>query len=511
MAVESTFGSLLSSHYSEQTKLKFSALAVVRYPEGWKKQMQTIVTDEVKAIHERIAEKIGASQYQVWFEGATRLALNDEGLQVTAANPFVSNWIEGHFYQALSESALEVCGRKIPLRFQIDAGCVKPQDKPDQAAKPIGTSGSKTAQQRIPAAHGRRGAQADRALPLKLTLDTLVVGSKNQLAYNAAQAVISQDQSPFNPLFVHGGYGVGKTHLLQGICNEVFRRKLGCRWMYLSAEDFANQYVIALKTHKLDVFRNRFRNLDILAIDDIHFLANKNAMQEEFLHTFNSIDLAGKQIVLASDAHPKEIGQLCEKLVTRFVSGMVVRIDPPDLEMRIKICTRRAEQLNLTLAPKVIEFVAESITSGVRELEGALVKLSAYAALSRVPLTLAMAQQILNEHITQTDPVVHTSDITAAAAAYFGVSVADIHSDKKDRTVSLARAFVMYLTRRFTRMSYPEIGRVLGNKNHATVILACRKVEQYLKTNRELKWRSRTGYRLVHAKEVLDALTQKMS
>jgi len=469
--------------------------------------MQTMFTDEVKAIHERIAEKIGACQYQVWFEGATQIALNDDGLQVTAANPFVSNWIEGHFHQALSESALEVCGRKMPLRFRIDAGCAKPQVKPLPSAKPTGIERLKTSQRRVPAAKGRDG----RALPLKLTLDTLVVGSKNQLAFNAAQAVISQDQSPFNPLFVHGGYGVGKTHLLQGICNEIFQRKLGCRWMYLSAEDFTNQYVIALKTHKLDVFRNRFRNLDILAIDDIHFLANKNAMQEEFLHTFNSIDLAGKQIILASDAHPKEIGQLCEKLVNRFVSGMVVRIDPPDFEMRVKICARRAEQLKLTLSPKVLEFVADSVTSGVRELEGSLVKLSAYAALSRAPMTLATAQQILNEHITRTDPVVHTSDIAAAAADYFGVTVADIHSNKKDRTVSLARAFVMYLTRRFTRMSYPEIGRVLGNKNHATVILACRKVEQYLTANRELKWRCRSGCRLVCAKDVLDALTQTIA
>ena len=401
---------------------------------------------------------------------------------------------------------MEVCGRKLPLHFQIDAGCVKPQAKP-AAPTPSRIERIKTSHRRIPSTKGRDG----RALPLKLTFETFVVGSKNQLAYNAAQAVISLEKSPFNPLFVHGGYGVGKTHLLQGICNEIFQNTPGCRWMYLSAEEFANQYVMALKTHKLDVFRNRFRNLDILAIDDIHFLANKNAMQEEFLHTFNSIDLAGKQIVLASDAHPKEIGQLCDKLVNRFVSGMVVRIDPPDYEMRVKICVRRADQLRLTLSKDVLDFVAETVISGIRELEGALVKLSAYAALSHTPMTLALAQQVLAEHITRTDPVVHTSDIAAVAADYFGLSVADIHSDKKDRTVSLARAFTMYLTRRFTRLSYPEIGRALGGKNHATVILACRKVEEYLKTNRELKWRCRTGCRLVRAKEVFDAMTQKIS
>lgn len=469
--------------------------------------MQTVFTDEVKAIHERIAEKIGPCQYQVWFEGATQLTLHDDGLQVTAANPFVSNWIEGHFHRALSDSAFEVCGRKMPLRFQIDAGCAKPAPKPAAASVVSDAERAKTSQRRMPSVKGHNG----RALPLKLTFDTFVVGSKNQLAFNAAQAVISQEQSPFNPLFVHGGYGVGKTHLLQGICNEIFQQTPGCRWIYLSAEDFANQYVMALKTHKLDVFRNRFRNLDILAIDDIHFLANKTAMQEEFLHTFNSIDLAGKQIVLASDAHPKEIGQLCDKLVNRFVSGMVVRIDPPDIEMRIKICVRRSEQLRLTLSKEVLHYVAESVNSGIRELEGALVKLSAYAALSKSPMTLALARQVLAEHITRTDPVVHTSDIVSITAEYFGISVADVHSDKKDRTVSLARAFAMYLARRFTKMSYPEIGRALGDKNHATVILACRKIDDHLKTNRELKWRCRTGCRLVRAKDVLDALTQKIS
>lgn len=469
--------------------------------------MQTVFTDEVKEIHKRIAEKIGSSQYQMWFEGATQIALHEEGLHVTAANPFVSNWIEGHFHQALSESTLEVCGRKLPLRFQIDAECVKPQPKQVTAPSVSRVERIKTSQRRMPVVKGRNG----HALPLKLTFDTFVVGSKNQLAYNAAQAVVSQEQSPFNPLFVHGGYGVGKTHLLQGICNEIFQQTPGCRWMYLSAEDFANQYVMALKTHKLDAFRNRLRNLDILAIDDIHFLANKNAMQEEFLHTFNSIDLAGKQVVLASDAHPKEIGQLCDKLVNRFVSGMVVRIDPPDLEMRIAICRRRAEQLRLAIPKEVLDYVAESITSGIRELEGALVKLSAYAALSKTPLTLALTQQVLTEHISRSDPVVHTSDIAGIAAEYFGLSVSELHSDKKDRTVSLSRAFAMYLTRRYTRLSYPEIGRAFGGKHHATVILACRKVEEHLKVNRELKWHGRTGCRLVRAKNVLDALTQKLS
>jgi chromosomal replication initiator protein len=280
--------------------------------------------------------------------------------------------------------------------------------------------------------------------------------------------------------------------------------------MYLSAEEFANQYVVALKTRKLDAFRNKLRNMDVLAIDDIHFLSNKNAMQEEFLHTFNTIDLAGKQVLLASDAHPKEIAQLCEKLVNRFVSGMVVRMDAPDFETRRRICAQRAEGMKLTLSQEVIEYIAGTISANVRELEGALVKLAAFGSLSGQPITATVAQQVLAEHIARRDPVVHNSEIVSTAAEFFGVSVSDIHSAKKDRTISLARSFAMYLNRRFTKMSYPEIGRAMGGKNHATVILACRKVENLLKTNDTLKWKTDNGWRNAPAKDALDTLLENI-
>ena len=467
--------------------------------------MQAVFTDEIKAVHERIAEKIGATQYQVWFKGATRLAMNEDHFEVAAANPFISNWIEGHFRPVVTEAVSEVFGQKHPIRFRIDSSLVKTPPKPSLSSQ--GTQRVLNSLKRTPL--GVKAKAAGR--PLKLTLDSFVVGVKNQLAYNAAKSIIDQAQSPFNPLFMHGGYGVGKTHLLQGICNEMHTNHSGCRWTYLSAEDFANQYVVALKTRKLDAFRNRFRNMDLLVIDDIHFLANKNAMQEEFLHTFNSIDLAGKQVVLASDAHPKEIGQLCDKLVNRFVSGMVVRMDAPDFEMRCRICTQRAKSMELKLSQEVIEYVAGSISANVRELEGALVKLAAFASLSGQKISLAVTQQVLAEHIARTDPVVHSSDIVSATAAFFEVSVTDIYSAKKSRTISLARSFGMYLTRRFTKMSFPEIGRGMGNKNHATVILACRKIETALKGNSEMKWRTKQGFRLAPAKDILDSLIEKIS
>ena len=467
--------------------------------------MQAVFTDEINAVHERIADKIGKTQYQVWFKKSTRLAMNEDHFEIAAANPFICNWIQGHFSSMLEEVVKEVFGHSPEFRYQIDSKLSKP------ASKPI-MKHHKT--ERVLNSLRRTRTQTKRPVneqPLKLTLDTFVVGQKNQLAYNAAKTLVSEEKSPFNPLFLHGGYGVGKTHLLQGVCNAVYSNKPDCRWMYLSAEDFANQYVVALKTRKLDTFRQRLRNLDILAIDDIHFLSNKNAMQEEFLHTFNTIDLAGKQVILASDAHPKEINQLCEKLVNRFVSGMVVRMDAPDFETRRRICTQRAAGMKLSLSQEVIEYIAGNISTNVRELEGALVKLAAFGSLSSQEVTVAVAQQVLADHIARMDPVVHNSEIVSVTAEFFGISVSDIHSAKKDRTISLARSFAMYLNRRFTKMSFPEIGRAMGGKNHATVILACRKVENHLKDNSDLKWRTQNGWRNVSAKDVLDALIEKIS
>ena len=467
--------------------------------------MQAVFTDEINAVYQQIAEKIGTTQYEVWFKKATRMAMNEDHLEIAAANPFVCNWIQGHFSPAIKEAVQHVFGYTTPLRFQIDSKLSKPAAKPImEHQKTERTLSSLRRVRTVP-------EQSRNEQPLKLTLDTFVVGPQNQLAFNAAKSLVSDDKSPFNPLFIHGGYGVGKTHLLQGVCNAVHSNKPGSRWLYLSAEDFANQYVVALKTRKLDAFRQRLRNLDVLAIDDIHFLSNKNAMQEEFLHTFNTIDLAGKQVILASDAHPKEINQLCEKLVNRFVSGMVVRVDAPDFETRLRICAQRTAGMKLDLSQEVIEYVAGNISTNVRELEGSLVKLAAFSSLSSHDITVAVAQQVLADHIARMDPVVHNSEIVSVTAGFFGVSVSDIHSAKKDRTISLARSFAMYLNRRFTKMSFPEIGRAMGGKNHATAILACRKIENCLKDNEILKWRCQNGWRNVAAKDVLDALIEKIA
>ena len=470
----------------------------------------------IGAINDAIAQRIGQQKFRIWFKNSTRLTLADGNLKVGVANPFMSTWLESHFHAVISEAARTVAGPDCQVSFAIDSQLCdvhRPStfDCPASARRLVetGLAGQAIAKtdQLSPAAARPTAPSGQR---LKLSFDNFVVGPSNELAYNAAKAVVNDKQSPFNPLFIHGGYGLGKTHLLQGICTELRRTRPAAKWLYLSAEDFANHFVLALKTRKLDAFRSRMRQTDLLAIDDIHFLASKPATQDEFLFTFNALDLAGRQVVLACDAHPKMIGQISEKLVNRFVSGMVVKIDQPDFKTRCEICRRYAQSINKHVPEEVISYVADNIKSNIRELQGALLKLVAFASLQGARIDLAMAGEVLAEHIERCDPIVHLSDIESAVVAFFGISISAIHSAKKDRTIALARHFSMYLARKHTRFSSSEIGRLLGDKNHATVLVACKKVEEQLAQNAQLNWQGPAGNRVCQAKTILEQLEKNL-
>ena len=468
--------------------------------------MSVVITDDVSAISDAVAQIIGPQKYRIWFKNSTRFDLAEGYLKVGVPNLFIASWIENHFANEIGQAVKAVTGSARKVTFAIDPELSGHQRRTqlDSQAQLVAKAVNQTPQQRTrvrPAEHRK----------LKFTLDTFVVGTSNEMAYTAAKTVASERQSPFNPLFIHGGYGVGKTHLLQGICNALCQNCPEADWMYLSAEDFTNQFVLALKTKKLEAFRRRMRQTDLLAIDDVHFLASKPTMQEEFLHTFNSIDLAGKQVVLVSDAHPKMIGQLSEKLISRFISGMVVKIDTPDFKTRCEICRRYAISTNKNIPESVVTYIAERLKTNVRELEGAMLKLIAFSSLQNVKINLDMAREILSEHLSRTDPIVHISDIESSVATFFGTTPANIHSSKKDRTISLARHFSMYIARTHTKMSLPEIGRCMGNKNHATVLLACRKVEDQVTRNVDLHWIGPAGNKIAKAKIVLEALEESIA
>ncbi len=468
--------------------------------------MESIITDETTALTEALTEKVGPQKFRIWFKNSTKLTLTEEYLKIGVPNLFIAGWIESHFSNEINEALREATGAGRKITFTID-----PELSGSQRRTQLDSQAQVVADLR-----SSRPAHTAHVSPpprkeLKMRLETFVVGPSNELAYNAARAVVREEKSPFNPLFVHGGYGVGKTHLLQGICNEVSKIRPQTDWLYLSAEDFANQFVLALKTKKLEAFRRRMRQTDLLAIDDIHFLASKPSTQEEFLHTFNTIDLAGKQIILASDAHPKMIGQLSEKLVNRFVCGMVVKIDNPDFQTRCQICRRYAANMKKQISDSVIKYIAENLRANVRELEGALLKLIAFASLQNQKIGLSLAKEVLAEHLARTDPIVHISDIEASVATYFGITPAGIHSSKKDRTIALARHFSMYLARKHTNMSSSEVGRFMGNKNHATVLLACKKIEEQIRQNAQLRWQGPAGNKIAKAKTILTDLEESIA
>jgi chromosomal replication initiator protein len=464
--------------------------------------MTTALRDELTAkqqIHLLLKEKIGEQKYRIWFRDSVDFSLEQGCLDVSLSSGFAADWVKKHFTDQLKTAAEQITGESCRVKFRINEnlGNKSQKSKPD-----ISKSAAATKK--------KLKTESKNTKKLRMNLDNFVVGRSNELAYNAARAVAEQKDCPFNPLFIHGGYGVGKTHLMQGICNYVSFSRPNIKWCYLSAEDFANQFILALKSRKLNHFRNKLRNTDLLAIDDIHFLANKPSTQQEFLHTFNSIDLAGKQIVLVSDAHPKMIGQLSEKLVDRFVSGMVVKVSSPDYKIRCGICRQYAKTLKKNVPEKVIEFIAENIQTNARQLEGAMLKLSAFSSLNDSKITLSMTREILQGHLSRTDPIVHVSDIESITSEYFGTTIAKLHSPKKDKTVSLARHFSMYLARRYTNMSFPELGRCMG-KNHATVIQGCRKVEDYLKNNTQINWKSLGANRCVRSQTLLKELEKTIA
>ena len=468
--------------------------------------MSCAVTETIALIQRRLSERIGPQRYGIWFKNTTTFSLTDSLVSIGVPNHFVGTWIQNHFSESIVEAAKEVTGREVQLTFAID-----PQLHALLRKSQLNKQAESVAKQSVPA--GRSARRTDYVPPpraLRGRLEDFVVGRSNQLAYTGALSIVEATVPQFNPLFIYGGCGLGKTHLLQGVCNALRDRRSQRRWRYVSGEEFTNHFLSGLQTGGLNAFRGQFRSLDVLVIDDVHFLANKKATQEEFLHTYNAIDAAGKQVVLASDAHPKLMGQLPENLVSRFVCGMVVRIDPPDRDTRCEILRRRAAKLNCQIPEEVIGYIADNLHANVRELEGGLLKLLAFASFMHEPITVAMARRALADYLPQADRLVTASDIESIVSTFFGLTPAELHSSRKTQTIALARAVAMYLARRRTSMSFPEIGRVMGKKNHSTVILACRKIERTLVENAAVTWQNGDGRQEMPLRTLLEQLEEQL-
>ncbi len=321
----------------------------------------------------------------------------------------------------------------------------------------------------------------------KYAFENFVVGPSNQLAYAASVAVSENPAKAYNPLFIYGGVGLGKTHLLHAIGNAIKRKRPKAKVLYISSEEFTNELINSIQHKQMTQFRNKYRNLDCLLIDDIQFISKKERTEEEFFHTFNALYENQKQIVITSDKPPSEIQDIENRLKSRFSWGLIVDIQPPEFETRIAIIQKKAELFNLKLSPEIVEFIAQNISSNVREIEGALIKISAFKSIMRRPVTLSLVKTTLQDIVMRKEKMLTAENIQKTVAKHFGISVEELKSSKRNKEILIPREVAMYLTRKITKNSLPEIKAKFGVKSHATIINACKKIEKELEKNAELR------------------------
>ena len=321
----------------------------------------------------------------------------------------------------------------------------------------------------------------------KYTFDSFVVGNNNRLAHAAALAVTESLGTAYNPLFLYGGVGLGKTHLMHSIGNEILKNNRNTKVLYVTSEKFTNELINAIKDNTNEKFRNKYRNIDLLLIDDIQFIAKKDAVQEEFFHTFNTLYESGKQIVISSDKPPRDIQLLEDRLKSRFEWGLIADISNPDYETRLAILRKKADLDHIVIDDAILSNIASKIDSNIRELEGALNKIVAHASLANIPITLEMAEESINDIITKKERVISIEYIQEVVAKYFGIDIKDMKSSKKSNDIVFPRQIAMYLCRSIANASFPKIGDEFGKRDHTTVMHAVKKIEKEIKSNQNTK------------------------
>jgi len=431
---------------------------------------------------EALSEKVGDSRFNLWFKNTELADVTDKVATLGVPSLFVRDWLDDHYRSVLEEVLASELGERVRIVFRVEPKLFQASRRREAETK----SQVLDELSRPPA---QPLAQApDAALRPEFRLDNFVVGPCNRLAHAAARQVAESANSSFNPLFIHGSVGLGKTHILQGVCNYVNEHFPNRRAYYSSAEGFTNQFVAALRHRSLDAFRYKFRNVDLLAIDDVHFLASKAATQDEFLHTFDYLDLSQKQILMASDAHPKQIKAMKEALVSRCVAGMLVALERPDLETRLAIVRQKAQERSPHLNDEeALLYIAQHATDSVRELEGAVNIVAASMALARRKADVNFVREVLANTAGARRRQPTAQEILCAVAEHCGVEVKAFSGRSRARAISQPRHVAMYLVRELTHMSYQEIARLFGRREHSTVIFACRKISRALTEDSSLR------------------------
>ncbi len=420
-----------------------------------------------------VRDRFGSSGH-AWVEGARPLTLSEDTLVVATPTAFHKEWLEKRYSTVLSEALSSTIGRPVSLKVTVD-----PEHAPTTPVEiPVEPAPRRSL---APEPGGRRAAPQEPALNPRYQFETFVTGPSNRFAHAAAQAVAEQPARSYNPLFIYGGAGLGKTHLVHAIGHEVRRLFPQAAVRYVSSEQFMNEFILGVREEKMPLFRRRYREADVLLVDDIQFLARGEQTQEEFFHTFNALHNDGRQIVITSDRAPAEIPTLEERLRTRFEWGLITDVQPPDLETRVAILQMKAQAEGFLVPDDVLAFIATRVQNNIRELEGRLIRVVSFASLSGQPVTTDLAQEVLRPLL----PSEETDDVPAdliisVCADFFGVDRRDLLGQSRSRPLVQARQVAMYLCRELTPLSLPKIGAAFGDRDHTTVMHANSKIRKLM-------------------------------
>jgi chromosomal replication initiator protein len=423
-----------------------------------------------------LRERLGNTVYQTWILPLKPQAQNEKSLILEAPDQFFCDWVNRHYRAIIQEAWQKITKQETGITLvALKTAYLKPdtQAKPREAARIKET-----------------GFLGSAVLNPRYTFENFVVGPSNRHAHAYSLAVAESPAKAYNPLFIYGGVGLGKTHLMQAICHHARNKNpSGLKICYLPSERFTNELIDAIQHRCTAGFRQRYRGVDVLVIDDIHFIAGKESTQEEFFHTFNTLYDAHKQIIISSDRPPKEIANLQERLVSRFSWGLTTDIQPPDLETRVAILKKKVEREPVSVPDEVIFFIAQLIKTNIRELEGALIRTIAYSLLEEKPITLELTKGVLKDLLKEPKKLVTVDFVQRCVAEEFGLSLQDLKTRRRNKTVVLPRQIAMYLSRELTDLSFPEIGNFFSGKDHTTVLHSYNKIKNELNNNPILKER----------------------
>jgi chromosomal replication initiator protein len=444
-------------------------------------EMQAAAEKIWSAAQEHLRSMLSADTYNLWFAPLRVSGQDNSSIVLEVANDFCEVWLKDNYLGLLQDVLALASGRQVQVKFKVAAAAL-----PSVTAHPAPVLAERG--RAAEAAAERAATNHELSFNPKNTFDTFVVGNNNNFAYAASLAVAQSPGKSYNPLFLYGGVGLGKTHLLHAIGQHVAQQKKGARVAYVSSEKFTNEYIDGIQNNQLARFRKKYRQTDVLLIDDIQFLAGKERIQEEFFHTFNALHESHKQIVLTCDRPASEIQNLEQRLVSRFEWGLVTDLQPPDVEMRLAILNKKAQLMGVQLPEEIMDFLAHRIRTNVRRLEGALIRVASYAALTGKKLSLEVVEGLLREILHEEGRFsVNIETIQKKVAEHFDIRLADMTSKRRPENIAFPRQIAMFLSRHMTESSLTAIGEAFGGRDHGTVLHACRLVKDRMEVDASVR------------------------